>query len=204
MRAKTGILLLASICMLGVACVRGKTTALPQEPTRKPGVVDYSTEGKLWFVGVSARVSRMSGPSDFLPLNLVLVDKNAGTVTIGRESFVLETPDGVRLPVISYDYFKDDYRNDRSDRRIGEDYVERFTGRFPQPPFTWRELEFFPIRNSGIVPRDSIQTREGELLWGFVYFAKPSEDYVFPEGMYKLLFTPLPDGPTFVVELFPY
>jgi hypothetical protein len=187
-----------------VACATGKSARLPQELQRKANVVDYSSEGKLWFVGVNARVSRMTGPVPILPLQVLLVDKNAGPATISREGFVLEAPDGTLLPVISYRQFDDEYRRDRADLKAGEEYIERFNGRFPSPPFTWRDLEFFPPRNSAVVPREKIDTRNGELIHGYIYFGAPSEDYVFPEGKYKLLFRPAPGDETLVVELFPF
>ncbi len=198
-----GVILLVMIC---IACAVSKqeSSDTPQQTVRKAGVTDYSSEGKLWFLGVGARASRMIGPQQMLPLNLVLVNKNAGRATISRESLVLETPDRKFLPVVSYAQFKQDYRRDRSDRLAGEDYIQRFTGRFSSPPYIWRELEFFPLRNSSVVPRDSIETRDGELVYGYVYFAIPSNGYEFPPGKYKLLFTPRPGDETFVVEIFPF
>lgn len=200
-------LLLAAVPALScLSCATGKASRMGGVPEveRKANVVDYSSEGKLWFVGVNARVSRMSGPQEMLPLQLVITNKTAGPARLTREGFVLETPDGKRLPVIGYAQFNDEYSRDRADISAGADYVERFTGRFPSPPFTWRELEFFPPRNTSTVPREEIETRDGELVHGYIYFARPSDEYVFPEGKYKLLFTPAPGEETFIVELFPF
>lgn len=206
MQPRTRAIALGLLAGATLACATGKSSRLdaPQELQRKSSVVDYSSEGKLWFIGVNARVSRMTGPQDILPLQLVLVNKNAGPATIGREGFVLEVPDGTRLPVISYRQFDDEYERDRADLRIGEEYAERFSGRFPAPPFTWRDLEFFPPRNSAVVPREKIDTRNGELIQGYVYFGEPTPDYEFPAGKYRLLFHPSPGDETFVVELFPF
>jgi hypothetical protein len=191
---------------IGAACVTGKRSELrtAQEPQRKPGVTDFSNEGKLWFIGVSVRAARLAGPQEMLPLNLVLVNKTAGQATVSRESFSVETPDGTSLPVVTYREFEQDYRRDRSDLRAGEEYIQRFTQRFSAPPFTWRELEFFPLRNSATVARASLDTRSSELLHGYLYFRAPSDDYRFPEGKYKLLFQPRPADDIFVVEIFPY
>ena len=52
--------------------------------------------------------------------------------------------------------------------------------------------------------RDSLDTRNGELLHGYLYFRTPGADWQFPPGKYKLLFRPLPGDDTFVVELFPF
>ena len=198
-----GMVLAASLIC---GCATGKASRMggPPDVERKSSVVDYSSEGRLWFIGVNARVSRMSGPQELLPLQAVIVNKNAGPTTLTREGFVLETPDGKRLPVISYEQFEDEYRRDRADVAAGEDYVDRFTTRFHSPPFTWRELEFFPPRNGAVAPREEIEIRDGELVHGYLYFARPDEGYVFPEGKYKLLFTPAGSDETLLVELFPF
>jgi hypothetical protein len=196
------VLLLAA----SVGCVTGRQSSLAtqQRAVRRSGVTDFSSEGGSWFIGVSVRAARLAGPQEMLPLNLVLVNKKAGNADVGRESFALETPDGRQLPVVSYDEFEREYRRDRSDVRAGEEYVERFTQRFSAPPYTWRRLEFFPPRNSPTVPRDSIGTRNGELLHGYLYFRAPAGELQFPQGEYRLLFRPFPGGETFVVELFPF
>jgi hypothetical protein len=196
----------ALLAALPLACVTGKSSkrAVPRETVRKPNVTDYASEGKIWFIGVDSRASRMTGPAEMLPVNLVLVNKHAGIMTLGRESFVLETPDGTSLPGVSYDQFKTEYRRDRQDLRIGEPYVERHRGRFHEPPFTWKELEFFPARNSGVVPRETNDMRTGDVVYGHVYFAAPSADFRFPEGKYRLLFRPHRSDVTYVVELFPF
>jgi len=196
-----------ALLALSLSCAKGKSSRMsqPKETTRKASVTDYTTEGKMWFIGASIRASRMAGPTrSMIPVNLVIVNKDAGPNKISREGLVLETSDGTLLPVVSYGQFEREYRDDRSDQRAGIEWIERHTGRYPDPPFTWLELEFFPLRNTSVSPRDTIDTRGRELLHGYVYFGKPSEDYEFPEGKYKLLFTPQPGPDTFVVELFPF
>jgi hypothetical protein len=202
--AIVGIMVLLA---LSLSCAKGKSSRMsqPKETTRKASVTDYTTEGKTWFIGASIRASRMAGPTrSMIPVNMIIVNKDAGPNKINRESLVLETSDGTLLPVVSYEQYERDYRDDRSDQLAGIEWIERHTGRYPDPPFTWLELEFFPLRNTSVSPRDTIDTRGRELLHGYVYFGKPSEDYEFPEGKYKLLFTPQPGPDTFVVELFPF
>jgi hypothetical protein len=106
------LMLLAGAAICG--CATGKASRMggPPPVERKTNVVDYSSEGRLWFIGLNARVSRMSGPKELLPLQAVIVNKNAGPTRLTREGFVLETPDGKRLPVISYDQFDKEYSRD--------------------------------------------------------------------------------------------
>ena len=60
------------------------------------------------------------------------------------------------------------------------------------------------MRNSSTVPRDSFDARQMDLVYGYIYFGKPSSDYEFPEGKYKLLFKPAPGDETYVVDIFPF
>jgi hypothetical protein len=192
---------------LTLGCATGKSSRLqqPQETTRKANVTDYASEGKTWYIGASVRASRMAGPTrSMIPVNLIIVNKNAVPSKVSRESLVLETPDGTLLPVVTYEQFESDYRDDRADLNAGVEWIERHAGRFPDPPFTWMDLDFFPIRNTSVNPRDTIDVRARYLVHGYVYFGKPSEDYEFPAGKYKLLFTPSPGTDTIVLELFPF
>ena len=207
MNRRIAIVGMMVLLALSLSCAKGKSSRMsqPKETTRKASVTDYTTEGKMWYIGASIRASRMAGPTrSMIPVNMIIVNKDAGPNKISRESLVLETSDGTLLPVVSYEQYERDYRDDRSDQLAGIEWIERHTGRYPDPPFTWLELEFFPLRNTSVSPRDTIDTRGRELLHGYVYFGKPSEDYEFPEGKYKLLFTPQPGPDTFVVELFPF
>ena len=207
MNRRIAIVGMVVLLALSLSCAKGKSSRMsqPKETTRKASVTDYTTEGKMWYIGASIRASRMAGPTrSMIPVNMIIVNKDAGPNKISRESLVLEASDGTLLPVVSYEQYERDYRDDRSDQLAGIEWIERHTGRYPDPPFTWLELEFFPLRNTSVSPRDTIDTRGRELLHGYVYFGKPSEDYEFPEGKYKLLFTPQPGPDTFVVELFPF
>jgi hypothetical protein len=198
---------LIALLLLSAACAKGKSNRIggPQKTVRKANVTEYMSEGKTWYIGASIRASRMAGPTrDLIPVNMVIVNKDAGSQRISRESLVLETSDGRLLPVISYEQFEKEYRDDRADERAGSEWIDRHTGRFPEPPFEWMKLDFFPIRNTSVNPRDTIETRGRQLVHGYVYFGKPSDDYEFPEGKYKLLFTPSPGPNTIVVELFPF
>jgi hypothetical protein len=195
------------LLLITVACAHGKSSQIggPPETVRKQNVTQYTSEGKQWYIGASILASRMAGPTrSLIPVNMVIVNKDAGTQKISRESLVLEAPDGTLLPVVTYEQFEKDYNDDRQDRRAGQEWIERHTGRFPDPPFTWLELKFFPVRHTSVNPRDTIETRGRQLIHGYVYFGKPSEDYEFPEGKYKLLFTPSPGPNTIVVEMFPF
>jgi hypothetical protein len=205
-RLRTFTIALIVLLGLSLSCARGKSSRMNQpETVRKANVTDYANEGKQWYIGASIRASRMAGPTrDMIPMNMVFVNKSAGNQKISRESLVLETPDGTLLPVVSYEQFEADYRDDRADQRAGVEWIERHTGRFPDPPFTWLQLDFFPVRNTMVNPRDTIDTRGRELVHGYVYFGKPSDDYEFPEGKYRLLFSPQPGPDTFILELFPF
>jgi len=198
-RGRANGLLIAAI-VVSCACSR------VQSPTGHPGAARRGTtsfydEGRDWFIGVDARAAILRGKAEFLPLQVVLVDKKAGSAAVTRESFLLETPEGVQLPVVSWGEFRRDYRRDRADLRIGQEFVENLTTRFAAPPYSWRELEFFPPRNSATPPRDMLDLRRGDLAFGYLYFRVPSVAGSWSGGTYKLLVRPFPGDATYVVDV---
>jgi len=194
-------LLLASV--VGSACVR-KELVSPDAPSAKLTGTSFFSSGTELFFGVDARASWIGGPRNFFPL-LVTIVKREGfePMYIGRESFLLELPDGTLLPLASYGEYTRDYKRGRVDVQLGGPYLETLSGRFPEPPFHWLPLEFFPLQGSGIIPRETIDLRESQLIYGYLYFRLPAKEPP-PEGRCKLLLTPQKHSTTYVVDFPPF
>lgn len=167
-------------------------------------VTSFFNEGKAWFFGVDVRSARLSGPQDFLPMQVMIVTRGSNPDLLTRESFVLEIPGGKLLPLVSYSEFRAGYRRSRADLRIGAEFLENLTTRFSTPPFTWLPMDFYPPKNSPTVPRSRIETRQGQLLYGYLYFRRPDPDEPWPFGLYKLLFRSSASDDTYVVDLYPF
>ncbi len=164
----------------------------------------YINEGRVLHLIVDVRASRIGGQQDFLPLHIALLNRSKEDLVVNRESFTLETPDRKLLPLATYEEFGRDYPRHRVDLRIGRELIETLGGRYPDPPFKWRNLEFFPLRDSGTVPRDEISLRQGEMAIGYVYFRLAEPGALPDPGQCKLLLSPTSSDEEFVVDVRAY
>jgi hypothetical protein len=190
---------LAVVLAVGAACAR-RALEVPggsPPPERKLGATSYYDEGAAVFLGVDVRASRLSGPQEFLPL-LVALQVKVPRLEVRREHFVLELEDGTMLPLVSYREFSEQYRRAREDLRAGRTFLETLTSRFPEPPFTHRPFDFYPLKWSSSVPRDTLGLRQGELGFGYLYFRMPHTPP--PEARFKLLLHAPELGETYVLE----
>jgi len=196
------VLLLATISLSGGCAGRGEIDR-PDAPSSKLTGSSYFQYGSELFLGVDVQAARIARPTDYLPLYLVVLNSrnDSGAIRVGRESLVVELPDGRRLPAASYEEFEDEYTRGPRDLRMVETFVETLRTRFPAPPYDWQPLDFFPLRASGTFPRDSIEVFPQYLVQGYVYFRLPAE--VSLEGRHKLLLTPERSDTTYVVEFYP-
>lgn len=192
-------LLLATVAFLGGCAGRGEIQR-PDAPSEKLTGSSYFQYGSELFLGVDVQAARIARPTDYLPLYLVVVNTQNGSkgIQVGRESLVVELPDGRRLPAAAYEEFEDEYTRGPRDVRMVETFVETLRTRFPAPPYSWQPLDFFPLRASGTFPRDSIEVLPQYLVQGYVYFRLPEK--VDLTGRFKLLMTPERSDTTYVVE----
>ncbi len=185
-------------------CARGLEPTSQGSRYRNFTGTAYASNGDKFNLIVDVRASRIAERQEFLPLLVAFLNKSESRVTIFRESFVLETSDGTRLPAVGYGEFKDDYRRHSVDLRAGQDFLSALNGRYPDPPFRHRDLEFYPQRASGIVPREEIELGQGEMAIGFIYFRLPHEELLDDLGNCRMLFTLGDEGTQYVLELQAY
>jgi hypothetical protein len=171
---------------------------------RKFTGTSYASNGDEFSLIVDVRASRIAERQEFLPLLVAFLNKSESRVEVFRESFVLETSDGTRLPVVGYGEFENDYARQSVDLRAGEDFVSALNGRYPDPPFRHRALEFYPHRSSGVAPRNDIELGQAEMAIGFLYFRLPNEEVLDDLGNCRMLFTTGDDDTQYVLELQAY
>ncbi len=164
----------------------------------------YASNGDQFDLIIDVRASRIAERQEFLPLLVAFLNKSKSRVEVFRESFVLETSDGTRLPAVGYSEFKNDYARQSVDLRAGEDFLNALNGRYPDPPFRHRALEFYPHRSSGVVPRDDIELGTAEMAIGFLYFRLPHEEVLDDFGNCRMLFTLGGDDTQYVLEMQAY
>jgi hypothetical protein len=206
MRYRTWIPL-AVIVLLALApsCNRFKKTELPNA-ARQPKLTGtaYINEGDSVHMIVDVRAARIIGSAEFLPLHVALLNRTKQDMVVNRESFSLESPASDLLPLSSYAEFEDNYPRHRVDLRIGRDFIEFMNGKYPSPPFTKRPLEFYPIKESGVPPRNEISLRQGEMAIGYIYFRLPDTEFLTGDGTSKLLIQPLNWPESYVVDIRTY
>ena len=165
------------------------------------------SNGEEFTLIVDVQASLIAERQEFLPLYVAFLNKGQQRIELARENFILETSDGTRLPLVAYREFNTKYPRHRVDLRIGRNFFEAINGRYPSPPFRKRDIEFYPINESGDVPREMISLAQGELGLGFVYFRLPSDDLLDDVGTARLLFKPAgpgADGQQYVVDIQTY
>ena len=205
-RPRTLVSLLVVSLLLLSGCSRFKKPLTEAGATEQPKLsrFAYINEGRVLHLIVDVRAARIGGHQDFLPLQIALLNRSKQDLVINRESFTLETPDRTLLPLASYEEFERDYPRHRVDLRIGRELIETLGGRYPAPPFKWRDLAFFPLRESGTVPRDEISLRQGEMAIGYVYFRLAEPGALPDPGKCKLLLSPTSLDDEFVVDVRAY
>lgn len=198
------------VALLGLAallatsdCARRRLPRSPDEPSPTFTGTSYFQEGDDLFLAVDMRAAMLGGTKDgYLPLLVAVVNKTGDFWELTRESFAVELPDGRLLPVASYEEWEDDYGRDRTDLRIGDAFLASLRSNYPEPPYSWIELEMFPPRASGAFPRDDLQIRKAQLAWGYLYFPVP-EDLPAGGERWELLFRPDGARETYSVDFAP-
>ena len=189
---------------VGNGCSKVMQPTVAENRYRKFTGTAYTSSGDRFNLIVDTRASRVAERQEFLPLQIAFLNRSQERISVFRESFVLETSDRTRIPLVAYSEFIENYPRHRVDLRVGISFLEAINGRYPSPPFTKRNLEFFPLRESGDVPRDDIHVRQGEMAIGFIYFRLPNQESLDELGDCRLLFTPGGEDTQYVLELQTY
>ena len=202
--AATCVLLLALAALTGISCSRALQPTGAENRYKKFTGTSFSSSGERFSLIVDTQASRIAERQEFLPLMVAFLNKSKQRIAVFRESFVLETSDKTRIPVVAYAEFIDNYPRHRVDLRVGIHFLEAINGRYPSPPFTKRNLEFYPLKESGDVPRNDISLRTGEMAIGYIYFRLPNQEALDALGNCRLLFTPSGEDEQYVLELQTY
>jgi len=184
-------------------CAGKEVITSPEAPSSKFTGTSYFESGREMFISVDVRAARLGKPRNMLPLYGVLVRlKGNDPIFFGRESFVLELPDRSRVPLVAYDEFADDYSRSQADRRALGSFLDSIRGKFPEPPYSWLSLDFFPRRGSSVFPREAVDLRAQQLTHGYLYFRLPDDPPL--DGRYQLLITPQRSDTTYVINFSPF
>ncbi|MDQ7005713.1 MAG: hypothetical protein Q9Q40_00620 [Acidobacteriota bacterium] len=157
----------------------------------------YYDEGDLLFIGVDTRAAQYISDESIFPLGIALVNKTLKSMTIDRESFVLEDDNGKRYPLVSHKEYRASYRRSKTDEQLADNFIEAMRGRFAT--FSYRELRMFPATSRrSTTSTSAVEVRRRQMVVGYVYFPVP-ENGLHKRDL-KLLFKVEEQPETFVVR----
>ncbi len=141
------------------------------EPSKKLNIHTFFEEGEHLFIGVDTRAASSVKRGEIVPLGLAMANLSKVPVSLNRESFALEAPDGTRLPLISLDEFSREYDRSRMDARLADTLSEMMRSRFDSDRFT--PFRLFPVRGGLTNATNSVEL--GRRFWtqNYLYFRIP-------------------------------
>jgi len=162
------------VCATGCA-QKGRAAAIPQEarlsPTFRP--LAHFEDGQVAFVAVDGRAAQFVRDGKFVPLGFAIANRSKGTLTVLRESLVLEDAAGRRYPAVSYPEFLEGYSRARTDARLADVFEEAVRLRFPT--YTATPLSFFPLNASRTGSRERVELDRTAYAIGYLYFPMPAD-----------------------------
>ena len=154
-------------------------------------------EDGILFLGVDSRAAQYVKKGEIFPLGIGLANQSKGTMRFNTESFVLETADGQRFPVVTFEEFRSNYNRSNTDARLSDEFQGLMRSRFQSyaPPLSWR-----PFPASGGTGTSRREVELGRNLWtmAYLYFPVPEEGIHAQE--FTLLASPNGNDETFLVR----
>jgi len=167
-----------ALCLALPACLSSQRleTAKPAGTVLSPKLSPfvYFEDGTTLFIGVDGRAAQyIKDDEKIFPLGVGLANQAKSSLTLSRESFVLETASGRRLPVVSIQEFNRDYTRSPTDLRLADTFLENLATRFRN--YRYVERQIFPYRGSAATATNTFEL--GRLFWTHLYLYFP-----VPEG----------------------
>lgn len=196
----------ALACLLALSCATAclapnrSAQAVPREalsPKLDPFI--FFEEGGALFVGVDGRAAQYTKKGSIFPLGLGLVNHQRTTVEFGRESFVLESADGRRYPLVSVEEFNRDYNRSQSDDRLGESLRTIMLSRYGQG-YRFQPWTPFPasFRGGATNAPDRLQLGRANYTVTYLYFPIPASG--LHGETFTLIVTPYESDESYLVD----
>jgi hypothetical protein len=169
--------ILSLLAMVGAsgACILGGRNP----KVRRPGDLDfklgpftYLEEGKLIGLAVGTESARYREKENYMPLWVGLVNKDAPTLKITRESFILQDESGKRYPLATYREVAGGYNLGTMDRTMTT-FRDIFSAHFPS--YDRVQSNFFPDKVSAGIVIDTVELPRFHAMLDLLYFPKPDE-----------------------------
>lgn len=172
------IVILVAAAAAGTGCIIGGKQRRAQRPGEldyKLGPFTYLEEGKLVGLAVGTEPTRYREKEKFMPLDVAIANKDAATLKLSRESFVLQDENGKRYPLVPVSDFISGYGPSALDRTFTTSFSMFITH---HPNFDRIESNFFPEAASGRIVIDHVEIPRFHYMLDLLYFPMPDTGLV--------------------------
>jgi hypothetical protein len=138
-------------------------------PDPKLTLTAYKAEGKLVALVAGTRVAQVRGNSDYIPLEVAIVNKGLKGLALTPESFELIDENGTRYPVVAHAELARNYGDIDTDRRLAElpGVIAGLYGSYTRVDSVLTTSFDKPLAQDLFIPRFSYAV-------DFLYFAAPA------------------------------
>jgi len=180
MRARLRLVLpvLFALALLAPACIIGGSTRRTQRPGEldyKLGPFTYMEEGKLVSLAVGTEATKEREKEKYIPLHFAFANRGAPTLTLRRESFILQDENGKRYPLASLQEVNSTYGPSLMDRQFTTTFY-MFRSRLET--FEILQSNFFPERAGGGIVIDKVELPRFYYILDLLYFPHPDDQVV--------------------------
>ena len=160
---------------LSAGCLHDSTIDAPARTQLAPKLTPfaYFEDGKIAFIGVDTRASQYIKNQTIFPLGLGLANRGKQALRFNRESFTLETEDGKRYPLASYEEYTRDYDRGRIDVTLADTFTEALRSRFAV--YNFQPFRLFPQPGSGGTVLNQVDLARMSWTQNYLYFPVPED-----------------------------
>jgi hypothetical protein len=160
---------LAAGCAARPAVPQASRAAAPSQ-TLNPFV--YFEDGGMAFVAVDGRAAQYIKDERIFPLGFSIANRSKGTLTLTRESFVLEDESGAKTPPVSYAEFASGYGRARTDAGLADSFREMMRLRFES--YALASWPLYPSTSSSATARERLELGRSQYTISYLYFPVPA------------------------------
>lgn len=172
-RRVLAIVVLAGMAGAATGCIIGgrqRRAPRPGELDFKLGPFTYLEEGRLIGLAVGVEAARYREKEAYLPLAVCLANRDAPTLKLSRESFILQDESGRRYPLVPASDLRSGYAMVSLDRTFTTTFSMCVTH---YPNFTRIESNFFPDPAFGGTVIDRLELPRVHATMDLLYFPMP-------------------------------
>jgi hypothetical protein len=131
----------------------------------------YFEDGAVAFIGVDGRAAQYVGSERIFPLGFCVANRTTRSLSLTRESFILEDESRKQYAPASYRDFASGYGRAETDVRLSDSFVEMMQLRFGG--FTFAPWPLYPVKGGTATMRDRLELGRNQYTIGHLYFPVP-------------------------------